>query len=657
MENNNTKIADIFANSFFRIPDYQRGYAWKKERQLPDLWEDILDITTNPSGEYKPHYTGTLSLQKIPISKLESSEVKLANDGANFYDIVDGQQRLTTLLILIFELYKKLKDKELLRSFIHDTKKGYVYKFSYGSSNSNNNYYLIKDIFEDSNTLSAKKNVYTNNLKEAKEFFADKLASLSLKEARVIKSKILTALKFDVKIIDDDFDVQSVFETMNNRGKPLTILEKLKNRLLFLNSKLSIEPNSNLSNVINDSWKTIYEYLGKHEDIMLDEDEFISAYLTLIRIPADYSFSSQDAERKVFEMFCNRSPQYNLSYTRDQSEDSKKEAKVTDGKIRDFAIDIANFVPFWYKVYFPDITDELGKLTYQIQCMNGSKEIKLFLAQLLTFEKTDKAVVLDCLQKVKKILFRNRLPIPSIKDERTFATSARDLHLNETNLASLNAELAKSLDVEINCTNLIDGFRWLFSYVKGNIGYHKWLGLKFFLFEYEDYIHQNKYSRDFPIINWNLFYDTSIEHIMPKSFEAHWQTTIDAYLKYKQLSDDELKLAKNILLNSLGNLTIIRDKKNSSLGNNPWNIKVEAYAHGCFSEKNISDTTSWHPWSAESIYLRGKEMLDYLISYLGCVVIDDANKDTYKQNLLFGYNKYLPGVKVFVTLTEQASNK
>ena len=86
MENNNTKIADIFANSFFRIPDYQRGYAWKKERQLPDLWEDILDITTNPSGEYKPHYTGTLSLQKIPISKLESSEVKLANDGANFYD-------------------------------------------------------------------------------------------------------------------------------------------------------------------------------------------------------------------------------------------------------------------------------------------------------------------------------------------------------------------------------------------------------------------------------------------------------------------------------------------------------------------------------------------------------------------------------------------
>ena len=646
MEKNNTKIADIFANSFFRIPDYQRGYAWKKERQLPDLWEDILDIPANPSGEYRPHYTGTLSLQKIPTSKLESTEVKLANAGANFYDIVDGQQRLTTLLILIFELYKKLKDKELYRSFIHDARKGYVYKFSYGNSNSNNNYYLIKEIFEDPNTLSAKKNIYTNNLKEAKEFFAEKLTSLSSKDARVIKTKVLTALKFDIKIIDDDFDVQSVFETMNNRGKPLTILEKLKNRLLFLNSKLSTGPNSNLSYQINDSWKTIYEYLGKHEDIMLDEDEFLSAYLTLIRIPADYSFSSQDAERKVFEIFCSRSTQYNLSYTRDQSDESKKEGKVTEDKIQRFAIDIANFVPFWYKAYFPDITDELGKLTYQIQCMNGSKEIKLFLAQLLTFERTDKAGVLDCLRKVKKILFRNRLPIPPIKDERTFATSARDLHLTETDIESLNTELAKLLEAGINCTNLIDGFRGLFSYVRGNIGYHKWSGLKFFLFEYEDYIHQNKYSRDFPIINWNLFYNTSIEHIMPKTFETHWQTTMDAYLKDKLLNDDELKQAKNILINSLGNLTIISDKKNASLGNNPWNVKVAAYANGCFSERNISNTISWHPWSAESIYLRGKEMLEHLMSYLGCVVIDDANKGTYEQDLLFAQYKYVPGVEV-----------
>lgn len=642
MEKNNSKISDIFANSYFRIPDYQRGYAWKKERQLPDLWDDIQDIPMDTSGVFRPHYTGTLSLQKIPDEKLEPGEVKLAKDGANFYDIVDGQQRLTTILILIFELYKKLKDKELLKNFIHDTKKGYVYKFSYGKANSNNNYYLIKEIFEDQNSLPAQKNVYTNNLKEAKEFFAEKLSAISVKEAKLIKTKVLTALKFDTKIIDDDFDVQAVFETMNNRGKPLTILEKLKNRLLFLTSRLADGNNSNLPKVINDSWGAIYEYLGKNEDIMLDEDEFLSAHLTLIRIPSDYSFSTQDAERKVFEMFCNRATQYNLSYTRDQSGDSKKEAKVTDGKIRKYAIDLANYVPLWYDVNFPDMSTEIGMLLFQIQCLNGSKEMKLFLAELLSFRQSDYSGLIECLKKVKIILFRNRLPIPSIKDERTFATGARELHLKENTLRGFNEELDNTLKSTIPIQTLIDGFRWLFSYVRGNIGFHKWGGLKFFLFEYENHIHKSKYSREFQIIRWDLFYNTSIEHIMPKAYETYWQTTMDAYLKDRQFNDDELKRAKNILLNSLGNLTIIRDKKNSSLGNNPWNIKVSAYANGCFSERDISDTASWHPWSAESIFLRGKEMLAYLISYLGCVDIDEQDKETYEQDLLFGYNKYVP---------------
>lgn len=41
METRNQKIPDIFANNYFRIPDYQRGYAWKADKQLPELWDDI----------------------------------------------------------------------------------------------------------------------------------------------------------------------------------------------------------------------------------------------------------------------------------------------------------------------------------------------------------------------------------------------------------------------------------------------------------------------------------------------------------------------------------------------------------------------------------------------------------------------------------------
>ena len=643
METSNQKIPDIFANNYFRIPDYQRGYAWKADKQLPELWDDIEDIPTNPSGGYKPHYTGAISLQKTSFDKLSKSEQKLLQSGSNIYDVVDGQQRLTTILILLFELYKKLNDKKIYNQYIKEKGKNAVYKFSYGTENGDYNYFLQKEIFEDPNSICKGKSVYTNNLREAKQFFCDKLAPLTPKQARRIFSKVTTALMFDIKIIDDSFDVQAVFETMNNRGKPLTILEKLKNRLLFLNSKLTNCDNEQLAKIINDCWGLIYNSLGQNETSMLDEDEFLSSHLTLIRTPADYSFSTQDAERKVFEMFCSRASQYRLSYTRDQSESSKKEEVVSFDKIKKYAIDLANYVPYWFTVNCPDIKNTVELELYKIQCLNGSKEMRLFLAQLLALQKDEPEEFNRCLKNVEKILFRNRLPIPSIMDERSFATRARDLHIGDIKLEELNNELEAILAQTIECSSLIGGFKWLFTYVRGNVGYHRWNGLKYFLFEFEEHIHQQDYSRDFAIISWDKFFETSIEHIMPKTYQDYWSDTMSNYLSQKSFSEEERYVAIKTLLNSLGNLTIIRDKKNSSLGNNPWETKVKAYANGSFSERQISSKTEWHPWSAESILNRGKVLLKYLIDYLDVVIIEEEKKETYEAEMLFGALKYVPG--------------
>lgn len=643
METSNQKIPDIFANNYFRIPDYQRGYAWKADKQLPDLWDDIEDIPTNPSGGYKPHYTGAISLQKTSFDKLSKSEQKLLQSGSNIYDVVDGQQRLTTILILLFELYKKLNDKKIYNQYIKEKGKNAVYKFSYGTENGDYNYFLRKKIFEDPNSICKGKSVYTNNLREAKQFFCDKLAPLTPKQARRIFSKVTTALMFDIKIIDDSFDVQAVFETMNNRGKPLTILEKLKNRLLFLNSKLTNCDNEQLAKIINDCWGLIYNSLGQNETSMLDEDEFLSSHLTLIRTPADYSFSTQDAEKKVFEMFCNRASQYRLSYTRDQSESSKKEEVVSSDKIKKYAIDLANYVPYWFTVNCPDIKNTVELELYKIQCLNGSKEMRLFLAQLLSLQKDEPEGFNRCLKNVEKILFRNRLPIPSIMDERSFATRARDLHMGYTKLEELNKDLEAILAQTIECSSLIGGFKWLFTYVRGNAGYHRWNGLKYFLFEFEEHIHQQDYSNDFAIISWDKFFETSIEHIMPRNYQDYWSDTMSNYLSQKSFSEEERYMAIKTLLNSLGNLTIIRGNKNSSLGNNPWKTKVQAYANGSFSERQISSKIEWHPWSAESILNRGKLLLKYLLDYLGVVIIAEEIKETYEAEMLFGALKYVPG--------------
>lgn len=98
MNTTDLTLSALFSNKFFRIPDYQRGYAWGEIR-LTDLWEDIEDIKDD-RGTYRPHFTGTISLQKIEVSQLSKSEQALIRDGHEFYNVVDGQQRLTTISIL-----------------------------------------------------------------------------------------------------------------------------------------------------------------------------------------------------------------------------------------------------------------------------------------------------------------------------------------------------------------------------------------------------------------------------------------------------------------------------------------------------------------------------------------------------------------------------
>lgn len=639
MNTTDLTLSALFSNKFFRIPDYQRGYAWG-EMQLNDLWEDIEDIK-GVNGTYRPHFTGTISLQKIEMSQLSRSEQALVRDGYEFYNIVDGQQRLTTVSILLFEVIKmlpKTRQKELIAQYLYKNQKPRIYRFSYSGTNNNNNLFLKKEIFEDSNVGSARPNVYTNNLKKAKVFFQERIKTLNKRELEQLYSKTVTALFFDVKYIGDNLDAQSVFETMNNRGKPLTTLEKLKNRLLFLASKLPADEDiQSLSDTVNDSWGKVYEWLGTNTDCMLNEDEFLSAHLTLLRIPPDYVYSEQMAEQKVFRMFCSRAAQYNLSDTRDQQDNAEKEPPVTYDKIHDYAVDLDNFVPYWYRVYFPDSRTPDGLKLLKIQLLNGSKEMKLFLAELLSLEKTDPTKVSECLGLVEKIVFRDSIPGLGLMDERAFATKARQLHNGEIQMDDLCTELNNLVSTPCNTQSLIAGFRNLFNYQRGNIGFHRWTGLKYFLFEYEEHLRGKQLAH----LTWEQFDNTSIEHIMPRKYTDHWQNEMDAYLSGKSLSPDEESKAKNIVLNSLGNLTVIQDIKNSGLGNNPWTTKKAAYSNGCFSEIEISTTTEWDPWSSQSIYKRGVKMLNVLSSILGTLTLASKPEQNDYDDILFYEKKYV----------------
>ena len=104
-------LAKIFNNRLFRIPDYQRGFAWG-ERRLADFWSDLLRV-----GLDRTHYCGQLTLEKAPEESWQqwTGDTWLMEDaGYDPHFVVDGQQRLTTAVILLQCLLEGLPEDQLL---------------------------------------------------------------------------------------------------------------------------------------------------------------------------------------------------------------------------------------------------------------------------------------------------------------------------------------------------------------------------------------------------------------------------------------------------------------------------------------------------------------------------------------------------------------
>ena len=203
------RLNELFGSKAFRIPNYQRGYAWG-ERQWNDLWEDIWDIEVdNVTEEYRRHYTGTIALQEINRNSVPQEELWFVDEGDRFFDVVDGQQRLTTIVILLHELIKVYPITEersaLMKRYIYRKKESAetkLYLFSYKKEDKNRQF-LLNKIFEDVSEILPNDhvNVYTNNLLLAKNWFKDKINALSDGEKKDLLIRLQTALAFDTKYI------------------------------------------------------------------------------------------------------------------------------------------------------------------------------------------------------------------------------------------------------------------------------------------------------------------------------------------------------------------------------------------------------------------------------------------------------------------------
>ena len=299
-------LKGIFKDRIFKIPDYQRGYAWTT-RQLRDFWEDIVNL---PSDRF--HYTGLLSLKevgRVDWAGWNEERWLIEDRGFKPFYIVDGQQRLTTFVIFIQEIVSLIKDLPenndkreediYIGTFnLKQVKEEYLvvqkppqfiintYKFGYETDNPSFRY-LRHRILNEPDGGSIQETFYTLNLENAKRFFAENLASYFQKNGVVgiesLFKKTTQNLMFNLHEIQDDFDVFVAFETMNNRGKKLSNLELLKNRLIYLTTlygedEIKNDERAVLREKINDAWKEVYYQLGRNKQKPLSDDDFLVAH-------------------------------------------------------------------------------------------------------------------------------------------------------------------------------------------------------------------------------------------------------------------------------------------------------------------------------------------------------------------------------------------
>jgi len=643
-DNKLQSLTEIFNQKIFRIPDFQRGYSWEED-QLEDFWEDVINLK-----EDKVHYTGLITVEPIDkktVQKIEKwqDDLWLLEKGLSAYYIVDGQQRLTTSIILINEILSKFGDDEGIN---FDTKEFWVskflykefgadyksYIFGYEKDNPSDEYFKTKILEQHSSSADKvpEQTLYTSNLKFAKTFFNKKLKKLEKEQIENIFKKLVNRLKFNFYEIDEELDVYVTFETMNNRGKSLSNLELLKNRLIYLSTLLpdEIATRIRLRKDINEVWKTIYEFLGKDKDNPLDDDYFLYNHW-IMYFKYDRSKSDAYAHFLLHEKFTAKAV-------------IKGELELQE--LKEYIDSLSKSVKAWFYLYnvsYSSYNEETKEWIQKLDRLGMGAFPPLFMAAM-TKEKNEENLV-DLFKAAEKFIFLvfRLSQRPSNTKNSHFYRLANMYYFDQDHWGQGPTDIDKvigNINWHTEGHNSEDEYvgwfdLWKFeSYIKElaqkEEGYYSWNGLRYFLYEYELYLTDK--GKGNTKVTWTDFNkrkkEDTIEHIYP-------QTPKDEC--WKEAFKDNDKKQKKALLNSLGNLLLLSQSKNSELQNKCFDFKKKhkngkgdevGFFNGSYSEISVA---SYKDWTANEIKERGLKMLDFLEERWG---IDIADWEIEKIDLL-----------------------
>jgi len=244
-----------YEKRIFRIPEYQRGYSWE-EQQRTDLFKDIEDIIK--AGCNYRHYTGTI----VVASEDDKQE---EHEGYKTLDLVDGQQRITTLILLLSVMCRKLMESsnkskvdEIYRKFIQDGDIGStVFKLELGQDLGPYFESLAEKGPAGASDESADSKSH-QNLKDAVEECESWIEKQGDIDAVLLC--VREKLGFLVYAPKKNNEIGIMFEVINNRGKPLSELEKIKNYLIYFSEK---NDKGDIKKKVENSWPKILRKLNK----------------------------------------------------------------------------------------------------------------------------------------------------------------------------------------------------------------------------------------------------------------------------------------------------------------------------------------------------------------------------------------------------------
>jgi hypothetical protein len=527
-----TTIRKMIAGNEITVPNYQRAYSWEtpkkdstsKKTTHTDVFLSDLEEYSNSKAK-SSYYFGHFMFEEKGDSK--------------FY-IIDGQQRLTTIVIFLSVLFKKLEslrgDKGLLddeeECFENMVKRSKKIRFSTVEyDNQLFKDYVIEQTKKDKNGLdteSAKRIVY------AFDYFVELLANKE--EGYLTKMlDIISQASCTTHTVKDESEAIQMFIFQNNRGKKPSNLEVIKAQFMYNVHLYGGNESESLLQEIKNRFEKIYKSISLIE-YKIDEDDVLVYTLRVY-------FNSLWKSSALDEINTKLSEDKNTAFIKEFSQ------------LLEYSFECL-------KIFF--ITDEpKNHAIHSLVTLGGISITFPFIIKAYKFGLDINAIGELC-TSLESLLLRHRLI--GTRADITSRISNVFSEFTETN-TSIQPIIEQIDTLKITTDSWWDYWNntELERAIQGEINHSV---AKFLLWKYENYLRSQGQAGYAPI-RYNAIFQPELEHISPTTEPTEKPHGYDVY-------DDDFR---NQYLNCLGNYLLLSKSHNCSVSNNIFSLKHKDYIH------------------------------------------------------------------------------